>query len=663
MKQKNEMFDSVPHISTPIFSLIIFISSIFLFRFSQVLASIVLVSSLCIFFEKVTRHFGRIRKMREYISNAAKDEDELQNNEALFKSMNPIAGIRVDGSVAWYNSAFKELFQSVSDKKINELLPEINIRDIYNRSIKDGINVHIGEEVYSVRANVRRRTSAEHAAIMLYMENITQILKLKEELFNSQCAVAHIMVDNYDEAIDSVDEEERLDVANLLDKNIIGWIQDAGGLIKKTEKDKFLCVFTKKELDSFTEGKFEILKTVKEYNPGMKTPPTISIGIAFGEDNFNKNNISAKKALDMALGRGGDQAVIREDGKFSYYGGNSKETEKRTKVKARIMAHNLRELIDACDNVLIMGHRDSDADAIGAAIGIANMASYVKKEAKVLLVTKDDTVHLLLKKIEENHYHDGMFIGKQGLRDYITQGTLLVICDTHVPEYTEMPELIDSIKTKVVIDHHRRSESFISNADLVYHEPFASSTCEMVTEIMQYFDAHYAVSTVDAEALYCGIAVDTKNFTFKTGVRTFEAAAYLRAAGVDTLHVKKLLRKSIENYKHKACIVTEAQIYSDNIAISLFSGIVPHIVIASAADELLEINDVKASFVVARDDEGSVIISGRSLGEVNVQMVLEKLGGGGHMMVAGAQIRGTSVADAGDLLKKAIDELIGKDVI
>ena len=285
------------------------------------------------------------------------------------------------------------------------------------------------------------------------------------------------------------------------------------------------------------------------------------------------------------------------------------------------------------------------------------MANHIKKDAKVLLITKDDTVQMLLKKIEKNHYHDGMFIGKAGLREYITPKTLLVICDTHVPEYTEMPELIDAVKTKVVIDHHRRSESFISNADIVYHEPFASSTCEMVAEIMQYFSNHFAVSTVDAEALYAGIAVDTKNFTFKTGVRTFEAAAYLRSAGVDTLHVKKLFRESIDNYKLKACIVTEAQLYSDNIAISLFSGVVPHIVVAEAADEMLEINDIKASFVVARSEDGTVIISGRSLGEVNVQVILEKLGGGGHMMTAGAQLIGTSVADAGEMLKNAIDDL------
>ena len=262
-----------------------------------------------------------------------------------------------------------------------------------------------------------------------------------------------------------------------------------------------------------------------------------------------------------------------------------------------------------------------------------------------------------LKKIEENHYHDGMFLGKQGLRDYITAKTLLVICDTHVPEFTEMPEIIDSVKTKVVIDHHRRSESFISEADLIYHEPFASSASEMVAEIMQYFSNNFSVSTIDAEALYAGIAVDTKNFTFKTGVRTFEAAAYLRSAGVDTLHVKKLFRDSIDNYKLKACIVTEAQLYKDNIAISLFSGIVPRLVVAEAADEMLEINDIKAAFVVARGEDGTVIISGRSMGDVNVQIILEKLGGGGHMMTAGAQLLGTSVTDAGEMLKEAIDSL------
>lgn len=658
MKQKNDKLESMPRAATPFFAAAILICAILMFKTYTIISSIIIVLSVLIILEKIVWHLSRVKKMKEYISDAASDDNELQNNEALFKSMSPIAGIRVDGTVAWYNSAFKELFTPISDKKINEIIPEIKIREIYDDGGRTPITVNIGDEIYTIRSSVKRRTAPDHAAIMLYMEKVTELVRTKKDLEEAACAVAQIMVDNFDEVVGELGDEERLDMVTLLDKNIIGWVQDAGGLVKKIEKDKYLCVFTKKQLDEFTQKKFEILNIVKTFDESAKIQPTVSIGIGIGSSSLSKNDISSKKALEMALGRGGDQVVIRSKGKFSYFGGNSKETEKRTKVKARVMASNLRELMEASDNVLIMGHRNSDADAIGAAIGIASMANHIKKEAKVLLITKDDTVQLLMKKIEENHYHDGMFIGKQGLRDYITPKTLLVICDTHIPEYTEMPELIDTIKTKVVIDHHRRSESFIDDADIIYHEPFASSTCEMVAEIMQYFAHHYCVSTVDAEALYSGIAVDTKNFTFKTGVRTFEAAAYLRGAGVDTIRVKKLFRDSIDNYKLKAQIVTEAQIYSNNIAISLFSGTVPHLVIAEAADEMLEITDIKAAFVVARGENGNVVISGRSLGEVNVQVVLEKLGGGGHMMVAGAQIEQSSVFDAGEMLKKAIDEVI-----
>lgn len=658
MKQKNEKLESMPRAATPFLAFFIAVCAVFMLKTHTVISAVIIVLSAMIVIEKIVWHLSRVRKMKEYISDAASDDSELQNNEALFKSMSPIAGIRIDGTVAWYNSAFKELFAPISDKKISEIIPEIKIREIYDDGGRTPITVNVGEEIYVVRSSVKRRTAPDHAAIMLYMEKVTELVRTQKALEEASCAVAQIMVDNFDEVVGELGDEERLDMLTLLDKNIIGWVQDAGGLVKKIEKDKYLCVFTRKQLDEFTQKKFEILNNVKTFDPSAKIPPTVSIGIGVGSTSLSKNDISSKKALEMALGRGGDQVVIREKGKFSYFGGNSKETEKRTKVKARVMASNLRELMEASDNVLIMGHRNSDADAIGAAIGVASMANHIKKEAKVLLITKDDTVQLLLKKIEENHYHDGMFIGKQGLRDYITPKTLLVICDTHIPEYTEMPELIDAIKTKVVIDHHRRSESFIDDADIIYHEPFASSTCEMVAEIMQYFAQHFSVSTVDAEALYSGIAVDTKNFTFKIGVRTFEAAAYLRAAGVDTIRVKKLFRDSIDNYKLKARIVTEAQVYSNNIAISLFSGIVPHLVIAEAADEMLEITDIKASFVVARGENGNVVISGRSLGEVNVQVILEKLGGGGHMMVAGAQIEQSSVFDAGEMLKKAIDEMI-----
>ncbi len=517
--------------------------------------------------------------------------------------------------------------------------------------------IKIGEEMYNIRASVNRKSLSGHTAIILYMDKVTELIETKEALRKAQQVVAHIVVDNYDEALAGVDDEEKVEIIALIDKNVIGWAQDAGCLIKKTEKDKYLCVFTRNELEQFVASKFEILKNLKSFNPDAKIPPTASIGIGAGEENFTKNDAAAKKALEMALGRGGDQAVVRDKGKFSYYGGNSKETEKRTKVKARVMAGNLRELMEDADNVLIMGHKNSDADSIGAAIGIVSMANFIKKEAKVLIMTKDDTVQMLLKKIESNRYHDGMIIGKGGLREYVTPKTLLVICDTHVPEYTEMPELVENIKKKVVIDHHRRSESFINGADLVFHEPFASSTCEMVTEIMQYFDPAYSVATVDAEVLYAGITMDTKNFTFKTGVRTFEAAAYLRSAGVDTIHVKKMFRESVDSYKMKASIVAEAQLYND-IAVSVFNGVVPHVVIAGAADELLEITDVRASFVVASSENGSVVISGRSLGEINVQVILEKLGGGGHMMVAGAQITGKSVEEVGVLLKQAIDEAV-----
>ncbi len=658
MKQKQDKLSYIPRAMSTVFAIVVFICSIMMLKKAPIVSVIMMVCSLAIVLEKSVHYFGRAKKIKEYMSDAENDSDALQNNEAFFKSMEPIAGVRIDGTIGWFNSAFKDLFGLIGDKKITELVPEINIREIYNDGGKTPLTVTIDENIYNIRAAVKRITSPDHSAIVLCFDKITELVRLKSELADAQNVVAHIVIDNYDEAMADIDDEERFEVMALLDKNVIGWAQDEGCLVKKMEKNKFLCVFTKKELDIFVKNKFDVLQNLKSFNPEAKIPPTASIGVGVGGESFYENDASAKKALEMALGRGGDQAVVRENGKFTYYGGNSKETEKRTKVKARVMAHNLREIIEEADNVLIMGHRNSDSDAIGAAIGIASLANFIKKDARVLLMTKDDTVHMLLKKIEENHYHDGMFIGKSGLRDFVTPNTLLVICDTHVPEFTEMPELLDLIKKKVVIDHHRRSESFIGDADLIFHEPFASSACEMVAELMQYFDSRYSVPTVDAEVLYAGIAMDTKNFTFKTGVRTFEAAAYLRASGVDTIHVKKLFRESIDSYKLKASIVTEAQIYSNNIAISLFDGVVPHTVIAAAADEMLEITDIKASFVVANGENGNIVISGRSLGEINVQVVLEKLGGGGHMMLAGAQLSDSTVADAGERLKQSIDECL-----
>lgn len=653
--KKNDKMNPVPGGTTPFFAIIILACSVLVYTKIPKAAIVLFVCAVLILVEKLIWKISRLRTIKEYIGETSADNNE-RNNEAIFKAMSPIAGIRVDGTIAWYNSSFKDLFPSLADKKINELVPEINIRALYDNNGETPILAKIGEDFYNILSSVKRKVNADHAAVLLYMEKVTELVETRKTIEMNGFAVAEITIDNYDEAIEDVADEDRLDVILMLEKGIIGWAQDSGGLIKKIEKDKYFAVFTKKQINEFETGKFEILQRVKTFSSGCKIQPTVSIGIGLGLPSLHLNDISAKKALEMALGRGGDQAVIMEDDKFRYYGGNSKETEKRTKVKARTMAHNLRELINVSDNVIIMGHKGSDSDSIGAAIGIASIAAFVKKDAKIIVSTRDEMVNNLLKKIEENHYHDGLFIGKGAVRDYIMPKTLLVICDTHIPEFTEMPELIDIIKNKVVIDHHRRSESFISNADLVFHEPFASSACEMVAELMQYFDPSFSVSTIDAEALYAGIALDTKNFMFKTGVRTFEAAAYLRAAGVDTLKVKKLFRESIDDYKMKACIVTEAQTYGDNIAISLFSGVVSKPVVAAAADELLEITDIKAAFVVARSDDGTISISGRSLGEINVQVILEKLGGGGHLMQAGAQLIGMSVNDAGDLLKEAIDD-------
>lgn len=656
MKSKNDVLGAVPRSLTTVLSVLIIICSVFVFKYNVYIAGALLLCGILILAEKFIWQATRFIKMKEYMKDVA-ENDDAQNYESIFKTLNPIAGIRIDGSIAWYNTPFRELFSSVSDKKISELLPELKIKDIYNEK-KSSVILNVGEDTYNVLINVKRRTDPDHAAIMLYFEKITELVKLRQELDDEKCAVAEIVVDNYNEAIEDVPDEERLDVITLIEKNIIGWVQDVGGFVKKLEKDKYVCVFSHKQLDLFVENKFDILTNIKTFNQTTKIPPTISMGIGVGEANLLDNDISAKKALEMALGRGGDQVVIREGDKFKYFGGNSKETEKRTKVKVRIMARNLHELINSSDNVIIMGHKNSDTDAVGSAIGLASMATFLGKEAKILLTTEDESVHLILRKIDRNHYHDGLFIGKMGLREYIKPKTLLIITDTHIPQHTEMPELLESVKTKVVIDHHRRSESFIQDADIVYHEPFASSACEMVAEIMQYFDPRYSVSTIDAEALYAGIVIDTKNFMFKTGVRTFEAAAYLRASGVDTLRVKRLFRESIQNYKLRADIVTEAEIYKNDIAISLYEDEVSNLIVASAADEMLEITDVKASFVVAHSEKGDIIISGRSLGEINVQVILEKLGGGGHFMVAGTQLSGMSVVEVGEMLKKAIDETI-----
>lgn len=627
-----------------------------LFNKSKAAAAVLFVSAAFMLAHRFAEK-NRSGKMKKYFDRIA-GEMPQQNNRIMFNIPDPIAGIRADGTLAWYNAPFSDAFlKNNFGKKLGEIFPDVHIKDIIADKGAHPVSVTFNSMEYCILATVVNDAEAEKAAVILYFENITDTNRLKLLAAELRPVVMSIKIDNYDETVADAGENEQLELAAAIDRLLINWATSIGGLTRKLEKDRYIAVFTNGAYKKISDERFSVLNEIRSIPVMSVTAPTLSIGVGLGSESIAECDGYARAALDMALGRGGDQAAVCDGGKFSYFGGTTKEVEKRTKVKARVMAQSLKEHIISAENVIVMGHKDADIDAVGAAIGIAGAAMHFERDTKILLNSEDSAVNSIVGVITKNHYHDGLFVGRGQIKDYITPDTLLVICDTHCPELTEMPELLEAVSHKILIDHHRRSESFIEDCDVVYHEPGASSTCEMVTEILMYTDGGLSLSTIDATALYAGIILDTKNFVFKTGSRTFEAAAYLRNAGVDTIKVKQFFRENASSHSLRNAIVATAQLDEKGIAVGKAYEEVPVAVVARAADDMLDIDGVKASFVISPEQDGSRI-SARSLGEVNVQLVMEALGGGGHALAAATQLEKTSVDEACDMLKKVIEETI-----
>ncbi|MGN1098659.1 MAG: DHH family phosphoesterase [Clostridia bacterium] len=657
--KSNKYFNSLFKSTSFIYVIVVLVCAFYTFRESVLAGGILFASSLLMLFHQFLERRNRMHKMKQYFDKLTGETLE-QNNRLMFNIPDPIAGIRVDGTFAWYNAPFHEAFlQNNFGKKLCEIFPDVHVKDIIADNGIHPVSVQYNGLDYKILPTIVNNTDPEKAAIILYFENMTDVNLLHQMAKDNRPVVMNIMIDNYDETIADAGENEQLEITASIDRILVSWVNDRGGLVRKLEKDRYITVFSHAAFEKIKENRFSVLSDIKNINVMAAAPPTLSIGVGAGGETLADCDNYARVALDMALGRGGDQAAVYDSGKFSYYGGSAKEVEKRTRVKARVMATALKEHILSAENVIIMGHRNADIDAVGAAVGLACAVSHLGKDAKILLNSEDSAVRAVVELMTRNHYHDGLFVSRSQIRDYVTSRSLLIICDTHRPSLTEMPELLDMTEHKVLLDHHRKSESFIDGCELIYHEPAASSTCEMVTEILMYMDGGLSLSTVDATALYAGIILDTKNFVFKTGARTFEAAAFLRNAGVDTIKVKQLFRESAEAYRVRANIVSAARIDERGICVSAVYAEVPQSIISQAADEMLEISGVSASFVVAGGDDG-VSISGRSMGDVNVQVIMEELGGGGHAMAAAVQLRSVSVGGAADMLREAIDKYFEK---
>lgn len=502
--------------------------------------------------------------------------------------------------------------------------------------------------------------------IGIYLFDQTALKIALKENDDQSLAVGMIYLDNIDEALESVDQVRQSLLLALIDRKINKYFANLDGIVKKTENDKYLVILRKKSVSDLRENKFDILEEVKTVNMGNEHAITLSIGVGLDGLTFSQNYEFARAAIDLALGRGGDQAVVKVPGNIQYYGGKSQSQEKNTRVKARVKAQALQEILENKDQVFIMGHRLADVDSFGAAVGIYCICQAMQKKAYIVLNDITPSLRQVVDMFtDSSDYDDDMIINSAQAIEKVGNNSVLVVVDINRPSITDCPELLKICKAVVVLDHHRQGTETISNATLSYVEPYASSACEMVSEILQYIDDGIKLKAPEADAMYSGIMIDTNNFMSKTGVRTFEAAAFLRRNGADVTRVRKLFREDASEYMAKAKTIRDAVIYRNDYAMSVCdsTGVQsPTIVAAQAANELLNINGVKASFVVT-DYQGRIHVSARSIDELNVQIVMEKLGGGGHMNIAGAQLEGVNTEEAIGVIKKTLNEMIDNNEI
>ena len=589
-------------------------------------------------------------ELSTYINELTFSVDSAAKN-TLINSPFPLIIMETNGNVIWRSSTFNKEFANVGiNAYIDDLAKEIKL-EIQNNNFELDKRVNIDNKIYHVIGDYvkmkkkDRRKEVKHM-ITLYFIDITNEVELMNKYNNAKTCMGIIMLDNYEEIIQRISEENKPQVIAAIEKKLHEWASTCNGVIIKKERDTFVLVFEQQYLLEMENNKFTILDEMKEIETEEGMPITLSIAISNeGESNYEKYE-SALAAMDIALGRGGDQAVVRKEGKYNFFGGKTQEVEKRTKVKARVISHALEELIQKSDKVMIMGHLNGDIDSIGSSLGIYRLAKTFEKETYIVNNTYGLSVENLITTLKEEGYGD-VIIDKNQAINTISQNTLLIVVDTHKRSYVEVPELLEKTEKIVVIDHHRKSEDFIENAILTFHEAYASSAAELVTEIVEYASKEVTLEQIEAESLYAGIMMDTKNFTFKTGVRTFEAAAYLRKYGIDIIKVKKWFQSDFESYTVIADIVKNAEIVNDTIAISIYDekDKNANLICAKAADELLTISNITASFVLGRLGE-KICISGRSIGDINVQVILEKMGGGGHITLAGAQLEGFTMEEA-----------------
>lgn len=602
------------------------------------------------------------REWTKYIESLAEEFDSATKH-AVFNMPFPLVILEADGTISWYNTRFSTMIdeEDILNEKIEEFIPKIRVEEIIKKDDISPIDIEYKNKYYKVHYNIvdiKKSISQKGNIIMLYWVDDTDRIVLENRYEDEKLGICIAYVDNYDEVKSNTPEVNRPLVLAEIDKTISAYATKYNGFMRKYENDKYLLIFENKNLQIIQQKKFDILDRIREIDKGNTIPVTLSMGVGLNGENPNETYEYAKAAIDIALGRGGDQAVVKENNNLSFYGGKTKAIEKRNKVKSRVISHALRQLIDQSEKVFVMGHRNADMDSFGASIGIARAAKNRNKKGYIVLSGVNPSIKNIYERMEaEAPEYLNLILTPEEAIQKLDESSLLVVVDNHKPSYTEAPELLELTDKIVLIDHHRRGAEFIKDPILTYLEPYASSTCELVTEILYYMSDKMEISRFEADALLAGITVDTKNFTFQTGVRTFEAASILKRAGADTTSVRQLFRDDFNTFLYKAEVIKNSRILFEKVAIGRLEKDMEDSVLiaAQSANDLLNINGVEASFVLTIF-EGKIHISGRSLGDISVQLILEKLGGGGHLTSAGTQMEGVTMDEAEKYLIKSIEE-------
>ena len=598
------------------------------------------------------------QSLRQYIQRFYGGMDSARSSNMLFTPLPMMVFDLATEDILWSSESFLQLTEQregIFDAHLETVFPNISFHWLLEGKTEAPETVVWNHRTYRVFGGVSHPEGGQSALATTYWMDVTDTEEMRRTLELTRPVVAILMVDNYEDLMKATPEGKRSAVRAMLEEKLSQWSAGSEGMMLRYDRDRYLFVFEEKSFSDFAAKRFDVLDAVREVVAGEGVAATLSIGVGRDADSFEALFKNASVALEMALSRGGDQAVVKDKLNFEFYGGRSKATEKRTKVKSRVMANALAELIDEAKQVYVMGHSYADMDALGAAAGVCAIVRKRGKKCRIVIDTENNAAHPMLRRLQALPEYQGAFLSGDDAFLRVQPETLLVVVDTNRPGSVESEPLLDACNRVAVIDHHRRGSSYIDKMALNYHEPYASSASELVTELLQYLIEPGDLLKAESEALLAGIVLDTKNFTNRTGGRTFEAAAYLRRAGADTADVQRMFQSDLQSMISRYDIIRRAELYHGDIAIAALDQECDRVIAAKAADEMLTLQGVRASFVLYRKDDG-IYISARSLGEINVQMLVETLGGGGNSTTAGGQCSGMTVAEAKTTLLRAIDK-------